>query len=80
MIEVSSILNPSRTDYWGWNFSQIVPNMRHITPNSKKDGIAQTSLVVALQKIKGPTHMVEGGHNLWNSPPPNPNSLSVEQL
>ena len=28
----------------------------------RKDGIIQTSLVVALAKIDGPVHMVEGGH------------------
>ena len=33
-------------------------------PQIRKDGTIQTSLVVALKNIKGPIHMVEGGHHL----------------
>ena len=39
-----------------WN----VLNMHHKTPNWK-DGIIQTSLAVALKKIKGPAHMAQRG-------------------
>ena len=35
-------------------------------PHIRKDGIIQTSPVVAIEKVKGPTHMVEGGNNLKN--------------
>ena len=50
-----------------WN----VLNMQHITPNSKIEYYSDI-LVVTLKKIKGPTHMVEGGHHLRNPhPPPN---------
>ena len=51
---------------FAWN----VLKMWHINPKWK-DGILQTSLVVALNKFKGPTRKVEGGHHLWNRPPAN---------
>ena len=51
-----------------WN----VLNMRHTT-QIRKDGIIQTSLVVALKMIKDPPPMDDGGHQLRNRPPkPNP--------
>ena len=54
-----------------WN----VLNMQHITPNSKKNGVIQTSMVVALQNIKGPTQMVEIGHHLWKKSQTPPTKL-----
>ena len=50
-----------------WN----VLNMQHI-PRNSKDGIIQTSPVVAIKKIKGPAHMAEGGHHLRKAPKPQP--------
>ena len=41
----------------------------HITPKIRKDGMIPTSLVVALQKIKGPTNLVDGGHQKRNRNP-----------
>ena len=41
---------------------------QHVVEIWKKIYIIQTSLVVALEKIKLPTHMVEGEHNLRNKP------------
>ena len=38
-------------------------NMQHITPNSGSWGYSDIPLV-AIGKIKGPVHMVEGGHPL----------------
>ena len=43
-----------------------VLNMQHLTP-IRKDGIIQTSSVVAIN-IKGPVHMVEGGHLIRKAP------------
>ena len=39
-----------------------VHNMQHTTPNSKKkiEEIIQTSMVVALKRIEGTNHIVEG--------------------
>ena len=55
-----------RDDTW------YVLNM-HMTPYSKR---SQTSPVVAIKKIKGPAHMVEGGHHLRKAP--NSNSQQTE--
>ena len=38
----------------------------------RKDGIIQTSLVVVLEKIEGPAHMVESDHHLRKRPQPPP--------
>ena len=50
-----------------WN----VLNMQHITPNSKRWDCSDIP-GGGLKKIKGPAHMVEGGHHLKKSPHPLP--------
>ena len=55
---------------------------QHAALNPKfDDGSIQISLVVALKKIKGPTHMIESGHHLKNrpQPPPTPQEAVVWQ-
>ena len=53
-----------------------VLNMQHIIPNSK-DGVIQTSPVVAIDRLKGPAHMVEGGHHLRKAPNMHPHDSFV---
>ena len=50
-----------------WN----VQNMLHIIINLKRWNI-QTSPMVAIDRLKGPAHMVEGGHHLRKAPNPDP--------
>ena len=52
-----------RDDTW------IVLNMQHITPNSKRCDYSDYT-GGGQQKIKGPAHMVEGGHHLRKAPNP----------
>ena len=42
---------------------------QHAAHNPKLDGIIQLSLMVVLEKIKWPAHMVEGGYHLRNRTP-----------
>ena len=56
-----------------WN----VRNMQHIIPNSKRNGIIQTSPVVAIY-IQGLAHIVEGGHHLRKAP--NPHTVGQGQI
>ena len=44
------------------------------------DGVIQTYPVVALEKIKGPTHMVEDGHHLRKSPHPPPTETNTSTI
>ena len=46
--------------------------MQHITLEFEKNGIIQASLVVVLETIKWPVHMVEGDHHLRKIPQPYP--------
>ena len=41
----------------------------------KKNGIIKTLPVVALKKLKGPAHMVDGAHHLRKRSQPPPNQL-----
>ena len=50
-----------------WN----VLNMQHITPNSKRWDYLDIP-VGGHKKIKGPAHMVQGGHHLRKAPNPQP--------
>ena len=50
-----------------WN----VLNMQYITLNSKRWDYSDLS-GGGHKKIKGPTHMVEGGHHLRKAPNPHP--------
>ena len=50
-----------------WN----VLNIQDITPNSKRWDYSDTP-GGGHKKIKGPTHMVEGGHHLRKAPNPHP--------
>ena len=68
-------------DQWPFVMPHEICSTCSTWPQIKKDGIIQTSLVVALEKIKGPAHiihMVEGGHHLIyqphhnTTPQPNP--------
>ena len=51
-----------------------VLNMQHITPNSKRWDYSDIP-GGGHKKIKGPTHMVEGGHHLRKAPTPHPLTL-----
>ena len=51
-----------------------VLNMQYIT-QIRKDGIIQTSPVVVPEKIKRPTHMVEGDLQFRKSPQPPPRHI-----
>ena len=44
--------------------------MQHITPNSNRWGYL--GIPGGTEKIKGPTHMVEGDHPLRKDPHPHP--------
>ena len=52
-----------------WN----VLNMQHITPNSKRWDYLDIH-GGGYNKIKGPAHMVESGHQLSKAPNPHPRS------
>ena len=52
-----------------WN----VLNMQHITPNSKRWDYSDNP-GGGHKKIKGPAHMVDGGHHLRKAPTPHPRS------
>ena len=54
-----------------WN----VLNMQHITPNSKRWDYSDTP-GGGYKKIKGPAHMVEGGHHLRKAPNTHPRHLN----
>ena len=58
-----------------WN----VLNMQHITPNSKRRDYSYTP-GGGHKKIKGPAHMVEGGHHLRKAPNPHPLSTQEPRL
>ena len=46
-------------------------NIQHITPNSKRCDYSDIP-GCGHKKIKGPAHVVEGGHHLRKAPNPNP--------
>ena len=41
----------------------------------QQDGIFPTFLGVAVKRLKGPTHMVEGGHHIRNAPNLHPQAV-----
>ena len=46
----------------------------------RKDEIVQTTTEVAINRLKGPIHMVKGGHNLTKSPTPPITNDALEHI